>query len=375
MSDQISLYDLFGDLVIYRDLNAVDARLPRFADIWREVGLPGPATPRKLDEAYAQALARLIGAAAHGRMAEIVYIGDTMLSDGGAFFNLRRHTGWRGWCFIGAEKEEALEVVQQDGLYQANRWRALADFAAWLCQQGAQLAGGTVVLVDIDKTLLGARGRNDRAIDRARVAAIEATLAETLGPSYDHDAFRRAYAALNVPKYHPFTADNQDFLAYTCMMLLAGAGTLEGLLAEIEAGRLASYRDFMQRVDAQKARLAPAAVVALHDDIYARTLAGDLTPFKAFRRREYRETVARMGSLPEGTPLAQRFVEEICATQEVVDIVRWLASRGCLLVALSDKPDEATTPTPELAAAGYPPLHRKAVDIVGPSIAGELPKF
>jgi hypothetical protein len=374
MSAEISLYDLFGDLVIYRDLNAVDVRLPRFADIWREVGLAGPATPRKLDEAYAQALARLLQAAADGPVDEIVYIGDTMLSDGGAFLNLRRHTGWRGWCFIGAEKDQALHVTEQDGLYQANRWRALVDFAGWLCEQGAQLNERTVVLVDIDKTLLGARGRNDGAIDRARVAAIEATLAEALGPSYDHGVFRRAYAALNIPKYHPFTADNQDFLAYTCMMLLAGATTLDELLAAIEAGQVASYRDFMARVDAQKTQLSPATVVALHDDIYARTLAGDLTPFKAFRRREYRETVDRMGNLPEGTPLAQRFVEEICATQEVVDMVRWLAGHGSLLIALSDKPDEATTPTPELAAAGYLPLHRKTADIVGPSIAELLPK-
>ncbi len=374
MSAQISLYDLFEDRVIYRDLNAVDARLPRFADIWREVGLPGPVTPRKLDEAYAQALAWLLRAAAGGRVDEIVYIGDTILSDGGAFLNLRRHTGWPGWCFIGAEKDQDLHITEQDGLYQANRWHALVNFAGWLCEQGAQLSDRTVVLVDIDKTLLGARGRNDGSIDRARVAAIEATLAEALGPSYDHGLFRRAYATLNVPKFHPFTADNQDFLAYTCMMLLAGADTLDGLLAEIETGQLASYRDFMARVDAQKARLSPAAVVALHEDIYARTLAGDLTPFKAFRRREYRETVDRMGNLPEGTPLAQRFVEEICATQEVVDMVRWLAGRGCLLVALSDKPDEATTPSPELAAAGYLPLHRKTADVVGPSIAELLPK-
>jgi hypothetical protein len=376
---RISLYDLFGDLVIYRDLNAVDARLPRYAGIWQEVGLPGPIPPRKLDMEYAQALAWLMARAQEITspgvpLREIVYIGDTMLSDGGAFFNLRQHTGLPGWCFIGAEKDEALKITEKEGMYQANRWRALVDFVAYLQEQGARLDAGTVAIVDIDKTAIGARGRNDSSIDRARVAAIEATLSDALGNAFDPAAFRHAYSAINIARYHSFTADNQDNVAYICMMLGAGMGTIEDLLAEVDAGRLTSYRDFMARVDAARDRLWPPAAVALHDDIYARTRAGDLTPFKAFRRREYQETVRRMGSLPEDAHMAQRLVEEICLTREVLDAVCWLRDRGCLMVALSDKPDEATAPTPELAAQGWIPLHRAATDIVGPSIAELLPR-
>ena len=107
---------------------------------------------------------------------------------------------------------------------------------------------------------------------------------------------------------------------------------------------------------------------ALHDDIYARVLAGDLTPFKAFRRREYQETVDRMGHLPDDAQLARRLVEEICATREVLEACEWLKDRGCLMVALSDKPDEATTPSPELAAHGYQPLHRTQTHVVGQEI-------
>ena len=56
----VRLADVFGDLVIYRDLNAVDGRLPRYADIWHEIGMNGPIPPRKLDMAYARALERLL---------------------------------------------------------------------------------------------------------------------------------------------------------------------------------------------------------------------------------------------------------------------------------------------------------------------------
>ena len=172
-----SLADVFGDLVIYRDLNAVDDRLPRYAEIWHEIGMDGPVPPRKLDMAYARALERLLsraqevaqgeGRAGQAPLHEILYLGDTMLNDGGAFENLRKLTGWPGWCFIGAEKDEKLQLTEREGLYQGNRWIALAEFLRRVVEDGAGLDAGTAVIVDIDKTALGARGRNDKSIDRA----------------------------------------------------------------------------------------------------------------------------------------------------------------------------------------------------------------
>ncbi len=295
------------------------------------------------------------------------------MAGGNAFRSLRTVTGWPGWAFIGAEKDEEMQVVERDGVFLANRWGALAEFASLLFDAGAHLDARTAVLVDIDKTALGARGRNDKSIDHARVAAIEATVAEALGAAFDREAFRRAYSMINVPKYHPFTADNQDYVAYICLMVSAGFTSSEDLLGEVDAGKIAGFTDFIGRVEAAQDRLPSAALAALHADIYARVVAGDPTPFKAFRRREYRETVGRMGCLPEDAPLAQRLVEEICLTREVVEFARWLKERGCLLFAASDKPDEATMPLPALVAEGYLPLHRTPTHIVGPSIAELLP--
>ena len=379
MSTKASLFDLVGDLVIFRDLDPVDLRLPRFAEAAAAIGVTGAARPRKHEPAYAQMMtwylrrARALDAP-DTQLTEIVYLGDTAMADGNAFRNLRTAGGWRGWAFIGAEKDEELAVSEKDGVYQANRWSALAEFASWLLHQGAVLDARTAVIVDIDKTALGARGRNDGAIDRARVTAIEITAAEALGPAFDLAAFRQAYAAINKPKYHPFTADNQDYVAYVCLMIAAGFMPMERLLADVDAGRLASIRDFMDAVNAGRDRLPSDAVAGLHADIYARVLAGDATPFKAFRRREYRETVGRMGHMPDHAPLAKRLVEEICMTREVQEIALWLRGLGCLLLALSDKPDEATLPTPELAAQGFLPLHRAVTHVVGQSIAELLPE-
>lgn len=378
MSSKLTLHDLLGDLVVFRDLNAMDPRIPGFDQAWPEMGLSGPARPRKQDPAYAQALAWLLrrGRSLNGvrdQLAELVYLGDTALADANAFRNVRGAGGWRGWAFIAAERDETLHVDIKDGVFVANRWNALAEFASWLLGEGATLDARTAVILDIDKTALGARGRNDAAIDRARITAIEATVAETLGLAFDQEVFRSAYVAINTPKHHPFTADNQDYLAYICLIISAGCRSLAGVLEDVNSGRLKGFGQFIAEVHGMRSRLPNAALQTLHDDIYARVQADDATPFKAFRRREYRETVSRMGHLPDDIPLARRLVEEICLTREVVDLARWLAARGCVLMAVSDKPDEASVPTPELVADGHLPLHRTPTHVIGQSIAELLP--
>lgn len=378
MSTLSSLYEVIGDLAVFRNLSPVAPHIPSYDQAWAEMGMPGPERPRKQDPAFAQVLAwflrrgRALGGV-HTELTELVYLGDTVLADGNAFRNVRAAGGWRGWAFIGAERDETLAVDIKDGVYTANRWSALAEFAEWILGEGAVLDARTAVIVDIDKTALGARGRNDTAIDRARVTAIEATVADALGAAFDQATFRRAYTAIIPQKYHPFTTDNQDYVAYLCLMVSAGYITLEELLRQIETGEIQRFSDFIAQVDVRQDALPNVGLRALHREIYALVRTGDATPFKAFRRREYIETVGRMGCLPDDTPLARRLVEEICLTREVLDFTRWLRRRGCLLMAVSDKPDEASLPTPELVAEGYLPLHRTPTHLVGQSLAELLP--
>jgi hypothetical protein len=377
MSDLSCLADCVGDLVLFRDLNPVDARLPRFEEAWASMGIQGPARPRKHEPAYAQAvvwyLQRARALENHAaRLNEILYIGDTALSDGNAFRNVRAAGDWRGWAFICSERDEPPSITEQDGVCVANRWSSLPEFISRAAWQGATLGASTAVIVDIDKTALGARGRNDRPIDRARLAAMEAMLAEVLGDLWNSALFHDTYSQLNVPRFHSFTADNQDYLAYICLIVGARVCSLADLQADLADGRLTNFVDFVARTDAQSDGLPTPAVRAAHEEVQARVRAGDPTPFKAFRRREYLETVCRMGSLSDRAPLDQRLREEICLTREVIELVDWLRNRGCLPLALSDKPDEASVPTDALASTGCRPLHRAMTHIAGPSIAGQL---
>jgi len=124
------------------------------------------------------------------------------------------------------------------------------------------------------------------------------------------------------------------------------------------------FRQFIAEVDGRLAAL-PSGLGSVHKEIFANVQAGDPTPFKPFRYNEFRITSARMGCLPEGAPLSQLLGEEILVTREVRDLALDWRARAALVFGLSDKPDEASLPTPELAAQGYVPLHRKPTHVVG----------
>jgi hypothetical protein len=189
-------------------------------------------------------------------------------------------------------------------------------------------------------------------------------VAGILGEAFDSAVFQRAYDLLNAPEFHPFTADNQDYLAYICLILGSGLYALEQVIDEVRRGKLASFRQFIDAVERRAGEL-PAALRAVHHGIYTNVQAGDPTPFKPFRRNEYLETVSRMGCLGDDTPAERLLSEEIVITQEVRRMAFTWRQRGALLFGLSDKPDEASLPTPELAARGYQPIHRTETHVVG----------
>jgi hypothetical protein len=193
---------------------------------------------------------------------------------------------------------------------------------------------------------------------------VHVTVAGILGEAFNVEAFQRAYDLFNVPEFHPFTLDNQDYLAYICLVLGSGLYNLEQVVDEVRRGKLVSFRQVIDRVEGRKDGL-PAPLMAVHQDIYTNVQAGDPTPFKPFRRNEYLETVSRMGCLKDGVPVEQLLEEEIVITQEVRQMAFTWRQRGALLFGLSDKPDEASLPTPELAAQGYRPIHRTETHVVG----------
>lgn len=366
--DLTSISEFLGDFIVYRNLSPMDARLPNLDAVREAAAISPGVTPRKSEPAYARVIARMLQAAraimAPGTaLRRVLYVGDTEVNDGGAFYNLRAATGWPGMAFIGAEPDAPAQITVRDDLYLANRWAALADFDAY-CRAHALPIDAHTAIIDLDKTALGARGRNNHVINAARVAAVRHTVDDLLGNAFDAARFEAAYDTLNQPQFHPFTTDNQDYLAYICLVIGSDFITLEALIDDIRAERWPNFSAFIAHVDARRTAL-PTDLRAIHGKIYEHVRAGDPTPFKAFRRQEYRETVARMGHLPADVPVATLLADEIVLTQEVREVALAWRERGALLFGLSDKPDEAA-----LTAQGYLPIHQTATHAVGADATG-----
>jgi hypothetical protein len=368
-----SLHEILGDFIVFRNLDPVDSRLPRLADIRNSIEIPAGKTPRKGQPAYAQVVVWLLRAAAalmdpNYAIQRLAYLGDTRMNDGNAFLTIADAGDWRGAAFIAAENQKppSIDLVEQGtiNIFLANRWSALSDFEDYCRGHDFHFGEGTAVIIDLDKTALGARGRNDQVIDQARVEAVRRTVGNLLGEAFDLERFQEAYDRLNQPAFHSFTTDNQDYLAYICLVLGSDLWELEFLVESLGKEGMETFEGFISEVNDRVEELPPA-LREVHNNVYERVQGGDPTPFKAFRRHEYQTTISRMGCRGDWKTVSELISRELVITQEVREAaLRW-KGKGALLFGLSDKPDEACFPGEELAAQGYLPLHKVETYAVG----------
>jgi hypothetical protein len=368
-----ALSEFLADLVVYRNLVPCDSGLPDLDALRGRFGLEGGAIPRKTELDYARVVVEMLRTARRleggGEPSSLVMVGDTEHNDGTAFANLCQVFGLPGAVFIGDEDDDEprIDARQSEGggtLYRANRWRLLGEFDRLLSDGGHAIGPGTVVVVDIDKTALGARGRNHRPIDAARTEAARRTVAELVGERADPELVQAAYDRLNQPAFHPFTTDNQDYLAYLCLLVGSGWVGLEEVVGGIDSGVWSDFPGLLGRVSETLDAL-PGGLREVHQRVTEAVAAGDPTPFKEFRRAEFVQTVARMAVNDSETTVSSLLADRITLTAEVRQWALEWRARGGLIFGLSDKPDEASMPTPEMAERGMLPLHHTPALIVG----------
>jgi hypothetical protein len=368
-----AISEFLDDRVVYRNLVPIDPRLPSLEALRGLTGLAPGITPRKTTTEYARVISRILVAAQQVDspgipIKRVIFIGDTLLNDSTAFMNICQAGDWLGLAFIGAEVDAPLKIdIKEMGsiaVMHANRWIALGSFENYCREGGFLIDRSTAVLLDLDKTTIGARGRNDQVINQARVEAATQTIRDVLGVQFDPESFQDTYDTFNQVEFHPFTTDNQDYLVYICLIVGSGLYQKGVLVKIVENGALADFEAFLQAVDRRSAQLPPK-IKAMHQDVFNRVQNGDPTPFKAFREAEYLATVDRMGKMGQGSPVGELLSREIVITYEVRELMLAWRERGCLLFGLSDKPDEASIPTPDLESRGYKPIHRIEASMVG----------
>lgn len=373
-SSLAALRDVFDGRLVYRNLIPADPRLPTIGDLRAKLGLEEMKLPRKPEPEYAAVVGEILREARRlsgvgGNGARLLYIGDTRHNDVAAFSNLCRAMGWSGRAFIADESvgspRENRQLTESESLTVTDRWQDIADFACAGYAAGFGCDEDTIVVVDIDKTLLGARGRNDHVIDQARrEAAYEAARHAADGALADKDAFVDIYSTINKPTFHQLTGDNQDAVAYSSLLVASGVYQIDEVAELIAQGRIEDFRGLVQDVGRRKETL-PSELARLQGSIREQVEVGNPTPFVAFRRAEYQCTVARMGFLPDDAAPKRMLGEEIVLTEEVWESIYEWKARGATLFALSDKPDEACYPSSGDAEHGNLPIHDTRTHIVG----------
>ncbi len=357
MNEQTTIAELTGDLVIYRDLQPYDRRLPGLAELRDELGIPASCVPRKRDLDYARVIMALLQRIQLQRhvlpLDRLLVVGDTT-NDRQMAAHLCSASGLPVAGFIGVDDLEVAPTLLWEGdTATANRWALLDTWLEHVQQQAMQadraVEWSRVALVlDIDKTLLGPRGRGDAPINAARAEGAVQVAADILALDVHNpddlrirDTFRLLYETICQKEYHGLTLDNQDYVVFITLLLAGQVLSLEELQQGMQTGIFASFTNMLTHLESR----IPAHLRTIYTEVRAADAAGDPTPFKAFRHAEFAATVGRM------------IAGELTLCREVVDVARGLVQLGACCLAASDKPSEASLPSDEQVAAGLLPLH------------------
>jgi hypothetical protein len=350
---QCSVRELAADAVLLRRMRPLSSALPTFEQLCLDAHVPAKIAPRKCDANYARLMLSLTRLTSSRDPQAFFYFGDSINNDGSVMCHLARLSGRPVYGFLCNEsREEEGRLVLFDGISVSNRWFHLGRFIeACIKVRGAVVDSSVAVLLDMDRTIFGAAGRNHIPLQTARQSAVEKVSTEIVNLPEELAAFRNAYTRLDSARFHKLTLDNQDYLVFVALMCAKGLVDLEEICSRVvdEAtydfgscfAEIAKYaRAEASTTGAENAvtRLVSAFADALNQR--------DPTPFKRFRDIERVETLARLARGTDGTDddLESLLKSKIVLTREIVDAAEWFRSVGCRVFVVSDRPEESTIP-------------------------------
>jgi hypothetical protein len=213
----------------------------------------------------------------------------------------------------------------------------------------------------MDKTMVGARGRNDKVIDNVRLEAAQMLLTQYLNLDVEDSLFIEIYSTLNKPLYHHFTKDNQDYLVYISLIIRAGLFNKDEIFKSA-LDKNYSLDKFIIAVEKLQENLS-TELHDLHSEFFYYYKLGDPTPFKEFRKSEYIAT-SRKFIKPTSSKKQNILDSQIVITGEVYNFAIEAEKSSILVFGLSDKPDEASIPTKEQMSNGMLPLHQLSTTVI-----------
>ena len=329
-----NLNTIFENYIVFRELNPLREELPSFSELKKQLKLD--FLPRKKDPEYAKVLSFLFKKI--GDFEKVIYFGDTYLNDGSVIKNLTELNEYKVFGVITEEREQ--DYIKFKGNMILNtKWRNLLPILEILEKRDLLLDEKTIVVIDIDKTFIGARGRNNKAIDKARTDAITSIIKDALG-EIEEDRFDYIYSRLNRRSLHSFTGDNQDIVAIMSILFYGDYYALGRFIREFYAGNWREPLEFFNTITIPPNDKA----YKLLEEVKENLLKKNPTAFPTFREKEFNCTIKRMDFLPDVSDARKLLNEEILITKEVYDVGLIAKKKGAIVFGLSDKPELSSIP-------------------------------
>ncbi len=347
MYKRSNLNFIFDDLIVFRELNVLKDGFPNFKKIKEILSLE--ELPRKKDKNYALVLSFIIDQI--GDFNKVIYIGDTFLNDKSIIENL---TDLKKYEVFGIITEGKGELKREKNVILNNSWENLGNLIKEL---NLNFDKKTFIIADIDKTLIGARGRNDLSIDKARFDAIK-IVSKNYIKNFEEKKFFSIYKILNEKRFHHFTEDNQDIVTLLSITFNLNLYPFEKFLYEYENGIWSDKNFFFESVinlNKENTKFIETLKICLD-----KMKRKDPTPFLEFRFNEFEATIKRMDFLPDDIDESILLSEEILITKEVFQILIEGKEKGATIFGLSDKPEISSLPKKNSI---YPPIYLKEIKI------------
>ncbi len=289
--------DLIGENIFFRELKPLNPDLVPIEVVLYRLNLD--RIPRKRDPEYPHVISCYLNLL--GDFDRILFFGDTLLNDKNFALGLSNLGEYDVVAVITRESGEKLELRQEGNILFSNRWSFIRELPEYLAKMDFYIDEKTAVIVDIDKTLIGARGRNDCAIDLARAHSVYKLL-EKAEITMDFHDFFELYERVNSPDLFDLTQDNQDIVAFITIAL--SSGSVKEIISIEEAAKelIKTKNPFLSYVG---------------KEVLTNLEKKSPTLFPTFREMEYFTTIEFMDRFDDRTPIEKLLKEEILITGEI----------------------------------------------------------
>jgi hypothetical protein len=339
LRDTVSIRKLFDNNIVLRDLEPLNSKIQGLSSISEQLLFSSDYLPRKNETNYAKVVHSFIQDIGDGRIKYVFYVGDSLFNDGYVIKNLLNMNQLQVLGFICNQDKLQLGEFLLGNIILSDNWAHLWKLVEEGLRRGFLINDQTIGIFDLDNTTYAAKGRASEPLTMARLEAVISLLREAIGePRYRKERVEKAFREFDRDEYHPFTKDNLDYVVFLTLIYSLGLLDLQEIRQNLLENKIQSFVEkVLADVEERKTREDLDKAVQLIREIYFNMRYGDKTPFKQFRSKEYYYTAKYMSGNRDSE-------KTITFTREVADMVLFLKQNKAHVIALSDRPVEATSP-------------------------------